>query len=98
MILGDITRTRDSNLTKMEIECDDEDRLGGSTPEIEAFWKKQRTGDYKTLNIFIYQQMSNSLGICNFPDEDRKEDTYYLDACHIVADTMPGSGTGGVWN
>jgi hypothetical protein len=98
MILGDVTRTLNDDLVKMEIEFDDEDDLAGSTPEIEAFWRKHRTGDYKSLHIFVYQQMDNALGICNFPDKDRKADTFYLDACHIVADSMPGSGSKGIWN
>lgn len=98
MNLGNITRTRNDNLTKLAIKFDDEDNLSGSTPEIEAWWKSYRTGDYKTLNIFIYQQMENALGICNMPDEDREADTFYLDACHIVADSMPEAHSGGIWN
>jgi len=98
MKLGNITRNLDNSLTKLSMTFDDEGALNGSTPEIEAFWKKRRTGDYRTLNIFVYEQMTGALGACNFPDEDRTEETFYLDACHIVSDTLPDSGTMGVWN
>lgn len=98
MSLGNITRNKDNSLTKMKMDFDDEGDLNGSTPEIEAYWKERRTGDYKTLNIFIYEQIVGALGVCNFPEEDRPRDEYYLDACHIVADSLPDSGSQGVWN
>lgn len=80
------------------MEFNDEDDLSGSTPAIEAYWKKRRTGDYKTLNIFVYEEISGAQGLCNFPDEDRTPEQYYLDACHVVASSLPGSGSKGAWN
>lgn len=98
MELGNITRNLDNRLTSLEMEFDDEDDLSGSTPAIEAWWKRRRTGDYKTLNIFVYEKIQGAQGLCNFPDEDRTPENYYLDACHIVADSIPGSGSDSAWN
>lgn len=64
---------------------------GSPNLELEEYWKEHRTGDYKTLHVWLYAQMSdNLLGIATFPDAERLESEKWLDGIHVDANSIPG--------
>ncbi|KAJ1322851.1 Pregnancy-associated plasma protein-A [Microdochium nivale] len=67
--------------------------IGGSpNPDVEAYWKQYRTGDYQTLHIWLYETMGDGglLGIATFPDINKKEADKWLDGVHAAGDSLPG--------
>lgn len=88
--LQSISRDLNDSIAEMSFRVDG-GSIGGSTPAIEEFWKRTRTGPYRSLHVYFYERFDNFIGICSFPDVDREESEYWLDACHVTIDSLPGS-------
>jgi hypothetical protein len=65
-------------------------------PKFLDFVKATRIGDYTSLNVYYYSNMSldtidGGLGFCALPREDAVDTDYFWnDACHVNLDTVPG--------
>ncbi|KAH7024928.1 uncharacterized protein B0I36DRAFT_332258 [Microdochium trichocladiopsis] len=86
------TRTVSDSISVFSYSDDAEGAIGGSpNPDIEAYWKQYRTGDYKTLHIWLYNEMTAGLlGIATFPDLDKPESDKWLDGVHADGNSVPG--------
>jgi hypothetical protein len=91
--LKSITRDVGDKISVFSYTDSPDGGIGGSTPAIEKWWKKRRTGGYDELHLFFYETMGGGLlGICTFPDILAPIDggPYYLDGCHVHGDSIPG--------
>ncbi|CAG9983827.1 unnamed protein product [Clonostachys byssicola] len=73
-------------------------QLSGGPPALEDYWKRTRTGGYKSAHLYVYHQIDDGfIGISSFPELERPESDFWLDSVHLLALTLPGS-TSTIWN
>ncbi|CAH0055831.1 unnamed protein product [Clonostachys solani] len=73
-------------------------QLSGGTPALEDYWKRSRTGGYKSAHLFLYRQIDDGfIGISSFPDLERPESEFWLDSVHLVSQALPDSSDT-IWN
>lgn len=82
-------------------------RYAGSTTTVNSGWandangqemdmkKSLRRGDYRTLNFYILDALTDASGYCYLPTEAPEgSDAFYIDGCSLTRDAVPGGAYG----
>ncbi|VUC28855.1 unnamed protein product [Clonostachys rosea] len=90
--LGSISREINDTIAVLSVwnQNEAEDEIIGSSAETEDYWKRTRTGSYEALHIYYYENIVGTAAFCNFAKPNRAKSEYFLDACHLRINVLPG--------